>query len=208
MRKLKPKILIFDFDGTLADTRNEWYSANLKILKLLKISSPEQEVKSLLHLGEKINEFMKEIGFKKEAEEIEDKVEEEFIKIFQIKFCEGFEEIKKLNIKKIILSNSPTSAIEKILKPMNLKFFSRIYGSDKFTKKFILIKDLMKKHKLKKQEVIYIGDRVVDVEVARKAGCISVIVASRCAWNPKKDIIKANPDYIVGSLRELRRIIC
>ena len=151
---------------------------------------------------------MKEIGFKKEAEEIEDKVEEEFIKIFQIKFCEGFEEIKKLNIKKIILSNSPTSAIEKILKPMNLKFFSRIYGSDKFTKKFILIKDLMKKHKLKKQEVIYIGDRVVDVEVARKAGCISVIVASRCAWNPKKDIIKANPDYIVGSLRELRRIIC
>jgi phosphoglycolate phosphatase-like HAD superfamily hydrolase len=56
------------------------------------------------------------------------------------------------------------------------------------------------------EEVAYVGDRAGDVLTARKAGCISIIIASRYAWNTREDIIEANPDIILGKIEDLKKL--
>jgi len=65
----------------------------------------------------------------------------------------------------------------------------------------------MKKHKLKKKDVWYVGDIGQDARVSRKAGCTSVILASRFAWNPIKQVMEEKPDIVVKNLEEIKKRI-
>ena len=65
----------------------------------------------------------------------------------------------------------------------------------------------MRKKKIDKKEVFYIGDRVADILVARKVGVKSVIILGKCAWDSKKEILSSNPDFVIDDLAEIKEII-
>jgi len=60
--------------------------------------------------------------------------------------------------------------------------------------------------KFSSEEVAYVGDRAGDVLTARKAGCLSIIIASRFAWNTRDEIIEASPDIVLGRLEDLKKL--
>ena len=81
--------------------------------------------------------------------------------------------------------------------------YDDIADSDKEAK----IRKILKKHKLKTEEVISVGDKLSDVEASNKAGVTSV----RCLTGRFKDNKPKNkfqmPDYKIKNLRELQGIL-
>ena len=203
--KNKIKLLLFDFDGTLADTKKRWFYSLMKVLKQEKLFCPECEAKVIIHFGKKIKETLASADISEQrAEKIRNKVYSEFLKKLPKKIYD-FSFLSSLKCKKIILSNSPGKIIRKVLGG-DIKFFDRVYGEEKFGNKVEFIKKLKNKMKLRGNEVAYIGDRAGDVVTARKSGCVSVIVSNKYIWNSQKEIAKSHPNYLISSLKDLQKL--
>jgi len=199
------KLIIFDFDGTLADSKK----------RLLGIVS-----RNLKQEGHKINrEFEKRFGDKplkeslkgfgvKSASEIIKKIHEDFVKESgKIRLAKNIESLRKIKTKKIVISNNIKRYIAGVLKK-NSRLFDEIHGWPEFNEnKIEEIKKILKKKKINPKEAIYAGDRVIDAKVARKVGCISVLVANKISWSPEDELLKAGADYIIPDLKELNKII-
>ena len=56
-------------------------------------------------------------------------------------------------------------------------------------------------------EVIYVGDRPVDIKLARKVGCKVVVVSNKSSWSTKEDLLENDPNFIIGDLKELKKLI-
>ncbi|MGC9309626.1 MAG: HAD family hydrolase, partial [Candidatus Nanoarchaeia archaeon] len=116
--------------------------------------------------------------------------------------------ISQLDEKKILVSNSLKEFILPVLKHLNLrKMFKEIYSADDFDDKTDFIKQYLKERNLDARKVVYIGDRVADVKVAKVVGCISIIIAGKCAWDSLGDILKEKPDFLIDDLSSLKQIL-
>ncbi|MEK6892721.1 MAG: HAD hydrolase-like protein [Nanoarchaeota archaeon] len=201
------ELIVFDFDGTLADTK-------AIILRIIKKKLPElgyTPSKRLLHsLGKMpLNKSLSLLTKDKEKiAEIQKylRVElNESIKKFTP--AEGFYKLRELKQRKIILSNSISLVINDSLSNFKADFFDEIYASDNFNNKAEKFLEIIKEANLKKEEVIYVGDMGVDASLAKDIGCASVIVFGPASWSTLPEIVKAKPDFIISSLNELGKII-
>lgn len=48
---------------------------------------------------------------------------------------------------------------------------------------------------------------MADAKLARKAGCLNVIISGKCAWNARQRILREKPDFLISDLAELRKIV-
>jgi pyrophosphatase PpaX len=204
MKEGKIKLLLFDFDGTLADTKKRWFHSILKVLKSEGLYCPECETRIIVHFGKKIKDVLEMIDIpSEEIARIRHKIYHEFLKQQPKTF--NLSSLKDIQCKKFILSNSPSIVIKRALgKQSNL--FDKIYTEEKFDNKPELIKQLKKKMKLSSEEVAYVADRAGDVLTAKKAGCLSIIIASKYAWSSMEEIVEAEPDYVVDSLQDFAKL--
>ena len=212
------KLLIFDFDGTIADTRHVYYTAMKEELKFLRLKGKyirkpwlsDKDIDKAIDVGLSLRKTLRKLGLsfivswfmhKKIMFKIKKYVE-------KVKKCKDVDSIKQIKGEKILISNSLREFMMPIIKHFKLKsYFKEIYGADDFDDKAAFIKNYLKKRKIKKNECLYIGDRVADVKTARKAGCLSVIVTGKCAWDSRSEIIKAKPDFIIDDIAEVSSII-
>jgi phosphoglycolate phosphatase-like HAD superfamily hydrolase len=201
------KLIIFDFDGTIADTKELYYNSIRKYLKKEGVNiSKERFHKELL--GIRLKEIIKRVGIKKHARKIKNHVHRDvFDNLNRIKLITGIKDIKEIKVKKIIVSNTITKHIVHVLNKNKIKFFNGIYGSDNFLKKSIFIKKYLKEKNIKKNEAVYIGDTIKDIEVARNAGIKIISISQDISWNSRKELLKNNPDYIISDFKELEDII-
>jgi len=200
----KIKLLLLDFDGTLADTKKRWYNSILKVLKSEGLFCPECETKVIIHFGKKIKDVLEMADVStKEISRIRHEIYKEFLK--KKSKALNLETLKGIKCRKFILSNSPQRVIKKFL-GKQIKVFSRIYSEETFDNKPELIRKLKKKMKLSSEEVAYVGDRAGDVLTARKAGCLSIIIAGKYAWNTRDEIIEESPDIVLGRLEDLKKL--
>ena len=126
----------------------------------------------------------------------------------KVKKCEDVDHIKDIKAEKILVSNSLKEFILPIIKQFRLKScFKEFYGAEDFSEKPAFIKGYLKKNKIKKENCYYIGDRVADVRIAKKVGCKSVIIAGKCAWNSRKELLKEKPDFIISNIKDLKKIV-
>lgn len=201
------KLIIFDFDGTLVDTKE-------MIERAIRAS--------LGKYGYKITkEFLDLLGNWPIKETLEhiisnrkniEKVAEDFIlrknKNFrEAKLIKEIIALKSLKQRKIILSNNLSSFIKKVLKNLKIDFFDEIYGADKFHNKEEKFKKIIKKYKIKASQVIYIGDRPIDIKLAQKIGCISVAISHKASWSTRKKLLNEKPDYLISNLTHLIKIV-
>ncbi len=201
------KLIVFDFDGTLADTQ-------AIILRIIKEKLPKfgyAPSKKFLHsLGRM--PLSKSLGFltnnKEKIAEIQSHLEAGFMaNIKEFAPAPGFYELNKLKQRKIILSNSISSIIKSILSNFKADFFDEVYASDRFNNKVDKFLEIIRETNIKKDEVVYVGDMGDDALLAKKVGCMSVIVFGSASWDTLPEIIKAKPDFIISSLNELDKII-
>jgi len=202
--KNKIKLLLLDFDGTLADTKKRWYNSILKVLKREKLYCPECETKVIIHFGRKIKDVLEMADVStKEISRIRHEIYKEFLK--KKPRALNLDALKEVKCRKFILSNSPRRVIKRVL-GKQIRIFDRVYSEETFGNKPELIKKLKKRMNLSLEEVAYVGDRAGDVLTARKAGCISIIIAGKYAWNTKEEIIEEMPDIVLGRLEDLKKL--
>lgn len=208
-KKLKNKTtIIFDFDGTLGNSFN--FFVNFYHNEILKLGHniTKEEIRKLIR-NKHLSEIMKEYNISKlKAIYLFFRFKKDFKKVNEkIKL---FPEIKKLLLeleKKydlVLLTSNDKKHIKNILKKNKiLHCFKELYFKSSFNHKSRFIKKIIKKHNLKKEEVIYIGDELRDFESCQEIAvdCINVSYG----FNSKK-LLESENKFVVDNVKELKQL--
>ena len=204
------KTVIFDFDGTIVDTFEivldtlDQYSgdfgveiADKKLVEDLRFMSILEIIKKF-----KIPKFMIPFILRKGQKDMEDSIES------ISPFPGVIKEIKKLknayNVG-ILTSNSKENVIKVLNKEGILDLFDFVYAEKTLFSKHKLLNKVIKKYKLDKKEVIYVGDEARDVEASIKAGVS--IVSVGWGFNSKNLLTRLNSENYVDTPEEMTKRI-
>ncbi len=211
IKKEKFKLVIFDLDGTIADSFEVCFRAINKIFKKrgwpvlterAKKQAKELSAQELFNYF-KIPKYKLIFSIRKIFNEMEDDYK-------QTKIFRGIKsiliKIKRRGIKIILLTSNNKKNVEIFFKKNNLEdFFQEIHYKSGIFSKHIIINKLIKKFKIEKSEVIMIGDEIRDIEAAKKSG-IKMIAVS-WGYNTQKALERHNPEYLVDKPKEIKEIL-
>lgn len=207
-KQKRKNFLIFDFDGTVVDSKTAYYNSITK--HLIPFGFGKKRITEGINLGlslwDTLGKFVPSIlrRWWIRREIMKDAIKE----ARTIRKCRDSGHIKDINVRKILVSNSLSEFVIPILKHFKMiRVFDGIYCADNFDNKTNFIIDYLKKNKIKPKECFYVGDRIADVALAKKVKCNSIIVCGKCSWNSKKEIMKAKPDFIVPDLILVKKIV-
>ena len=204
------KYIIFDFDGTIADS----FKFGVKISNKLALRFDYKLItqdKIEYYRGRTTQEILKEakIPFYKFPFVVKEFRKEINKIIEQLKpFADMPEVIRTLSKKyKLgVLSSNSQSNVETVLKTNNLlTYFEFIKSKSKLLSKSKSMKKLLLEYNLKPENIIYIGDETRDIEAAHKVN-IKIICVS-WGFNTRKVLSKYSPDYLVDQPLEILKII-
>ena len=201
------KYIIFDFDGTVADT----YRDTLVIANEIK---KEQGGKIKIKLEEVreygIKRLIKESGLPvwkiaRFIHQAQSRLKEKNdLKLFP-EMPELFKELAR-KYKMGIVSSNDEEIIRKVLQKYQVEnLFEFIYSDSSLFGKHLVLKKMRRKHRLDREEIVYVGDEDRDVSAAKKDGI--KIIAVTWGFNSEKRLQQENPDYLASSVKELLGII-
>jgi phosphoglycolate phosphatase len=204
------KYVIFDFDGTVADSKERAFGLLSELsdkYEFRKIAREEADALTLMSMKERLK-FLKVplvqvpfmiLDLKKNYAAIVP-----FIQPFS-----GIKEVllslKQQNIKIVIISSNSVENIQKFLKKNNLDIFETIHSQSHLFGKHRSISALLRNLKIKPQDVIYIGDEHRDIEACKKANI--KIISVTWGVDPLSLLQKANPDFIVDAPADILKVI-
>jgi phosphoglycolate phosphatase len=201
------KAIVFDFDGTLADT----YHAFVEIANRLsgefgyKPVNPEDQDK-LKHLS--VRELIKqsEISPLKIPFVLNKVTSELRQKIQDIKPINGIpiflKELKDNGYLLGIITSNLHENVLSFLKINNLEhLFDFIYSGTTLFGKHKVINQLLKQHKLIPNEIIYVGDETRDIRSAQKSKVKVIAVA--WGFNSPEILAQHQPDFLIYHPQEL-----
>lgn len=194
------KYVVFDFDGTLADTLDEIKRIAKKEFGLTEedfdvirdeglwdlIKSPTVSLRNITKLA-----F---IGIKSKMEDVSD------IELFP-DVLDVLKTLKK-DYKLGIVSSNSEDIIARTLKKNGVdNLFDFIYSDSSFFGKRLVLKRMCKKYGIKTDEVIYIGDEDRDI-IASKKNKIKNIAVS-WGFNSVENLKRESPDFLIHHPREI-----
>lgn len=204
------KHIIFDFDGTIADSLGLTLAIGNQLAPRYGFSElTERDVKELRYLP--VEEKIKKFGIK--LYKIP-RLVFEFNRIYH-KYVGSLETIKGVDnlLRELknegfslgVISSNSEENIQKFLRKNNLCLFDGIHSSKGLFGKPAAINKYMGKYGVKSDEVIYIGDELRDIKACRKAGVR--IISVTWGFDPPELLVKGNPDYIMNSSGEVLDLI-
>lgn len=200
------KIIIFDFDGTIADTGDATIKVYNQIAKEnnLRIITKD-DLRKLKNMGalEALKYFnipLYKLPFIVRKVRVAFKDE-----ILHLKLFDGIKEsITKLKLKGYklyILSTNSKENIQDFLKQNNIQDFEDVFAVSNMFGKHIKIKSLLKNNNWRASDVMYVGDEVRDILAARKAEVVPISVA--WGYNSADVLLKNTPVKILHTPIEL-----
>ncbi|MCK5015309.1 MAG: HAD-IA family hydrolase [Candidatus Omnitrophica bacterium] len=202
----KDPVLIFDFDGTIADTFHylvrigNRLSEEFDFNKIDPDEIRDMKDKNIRETIEHLNIPLLKIPMivAKAKKELHKEIE-------SVEPITGLKEIllqiKSLGHKMGILTSNSSKNVMGFLENNGLDFFDFICTTSKIWSKNGGLKTLMDEHGLELSEVIYVGDETRDIKAAKKAGIRSAAVT--WGYNSCKTLEAQNPDYLIHSPKEL-----
>ncbi len=204
------KHIIFDFDGTLADSTAVFASAWNTLAQKYKFKGIElKEIDTLKKLS--ISERSKLFDFPMYKLPM---ILPQFYKLYrqslnEVHLFEGMKEvlleIDKRGYKILIISSNSKDNILEFLKMNGIHCVAdvlcsnRIFGKDKVMKKFL------KESNVSSSEVVYIGDEQRDIVACKKAGV--PIIWVEWGYDASEVIQNEEPEYKVSTPEEILEII-
>lgn len=204
------KLIIFDFDGVLADSFDTFYSLIQDSMKRIGFSLTRSQYRSFfvgnVHQSFKdfINNDQKYLAFSEFRKANYDKYyydEEKGVKLFP----EASDFVKKLSRKHTltIASSGKKDNIEELLEENRVKnLFGLILATMAYSKKE-MIQEILNEYKVEPEETIMITDTVGDIRVAKKCGLKTMAVT--WGFHSKQLITEAHPDHIATDFNSLAK---
>ena len=208
---MKFRSLVFDFDGTIADTFDEVlriYNQLADEYKLRKIG--DHEVHELRHM--KLNDFLDHLGIPKRRVPMLRYRGTRMLKssIPTIPLIKGMAAALPRLRKKAehfgILTSNSVENVEYFLQTHGLDgVFTFISSTSKLTGKAKHLRAIRKNLSINPQEMIYIGDEIRDIKASKKGG----VPISGVGWgfNSPDALDSTNPDYLFHHPSELIELV-
>ncbi|MCP8305264.1 MAG: HAD family hydrolase [archaeon] len=211
------KAVIFDLDGTLVkfalditSVRREAISeirrrginaenlSNLTVYSILKVMKRRTDVRTLLNLKQSLWRIVEKFELKA-ADEV----------CIQPDALQTLIFIKKLGLKLAIVTNNGRKATNIIIRKLGLDDFFDVVVTREDVEELKpdgwSIGRAIKILGIEVREAVYVGDSVIDVLAAKKAKVISVAVPT--GISSIRDLVKAKPDYIICSLKDIEVLL-
>jgi phosphoglycolate phosphatase len=204
------KYVIFDFDGTLADSKKAFVSSwntlaekyNFQEIKFDDLESIKKL--SVKERSKRLNFPMFKLPF----------VLPKFYKVYQkliheIKVFDGVKEmlaeINRKGYKTIIISSNSKENIIEFLKHNKIESISNVYCSSRVFGKDKLIRKFLRENRLDASEVIYVGDEHRDIIACKKTGV--KIIWVEWGYDSIEVVEGVKPDYTVHTPAEILKVI-
>ncbi|MDF2949408.1 MAG: HAD-superfamily hydrolase, subfamily variant 1 [Sedimentibacter sp.] len=203
---VKYKYVLFDFDGTLADTEEVNFVIYQKLAE--KYNLRNITIDELGHIKKmSARELMAYVELKKRYLPFLLKRGKNLLKqdIKNIKPCKKdiFDtvlQLKNMGIQTAIITTNSKANVQMFLNEQNADIFDFIASSSMFGKESKMRK-IIKKERLSLDEVLYVGDEIRDVHAAKNTGIHIASVA--WGYNTVESLKKHKPDYIIYEPSEL-----
>ena len=197
---MRYKTLVFDFDGTIADTLGETRLIFNKLAPDYGIREvAEHELDHLRHLSLKELLDHLEIPKRRVPALIARGTGMMRGNITQLKLIGGMHEVLVELRRHVhsfgILTSNATANVDLFLRTHGLREqFDFISSTSKLTGKAKHLKAIRKTFSLRAEQLLYIGDELRDVKASQKAGI--PIAAVTWGFNSRESLAAAEPDYI------------
>lgn len=207
---MKYRALVFDFDGTIADTLAETRKIFNAIAPDYGIRTVgEHEVPQLRHLS--LKEILKELDIpKRRVLSLITRGTSMMRKnIDQLQLIAGMKEaltdLRNHTDNLGILTSNTTNNVELFLEKHGIReLFDFVSSTSKLTGKSTHLKAIRKTFSLNHCEMLYVGDELRDVKAAQKAGIPHVAVS--WGFNSRESLLEAEPTYLFDHPEELSQI--
>jgi len=204
--------LIFDFDGTIADTMELGIEISNRLALKYKYKKIQSKAELETYRNMKTQDAIIKIGISSlKLPIVANQFRRELSKkIVSLKPIRGVKEmltyLANYYSMGIVTSNSSKN-IHKFLVINGIEnHFSFFSTGISLFKKDSNIRSLMSKNKLRKEQVLLIGDETRDIEAAREAGVM--IMAVSWGFHNKSNLKNLNPDFIVDSPSDIVDKLC
>ncbi|MDP3849038.1 MAG: HAD hydrolase-like protein [Luteolibacter sp.] len=203
--------LIFDFDGTIADTLGETRRIFNQLAPDYGIRQvDEHEMDHLRHLS--LKELLAHLKIPKRRVPALISRGTGMMRgnITELKMIEGMPEViveMRRHVWRfgILTSNAPSN-VDLFLRSHGLREpFDFISSTSKLTGKAKHLKAIRKTFSLRSEEMLYIGDELRDVKASQKAGI--PIAAVTWGFNSRESLAAQSPDYLFDHPRDFLRLL-
>ena len=206
---MKYKYVIFDFDGTLADTEEANFVIYQKLAEkynLRSITMDElghlkkmnaKEVIAYIEVKKRYLPFLLRKGKNLLTQDIGN------IRLCKPDIFQTIKELKTMGIKTAIITTNSKTNVKLFLEAHDADVFDVIESAAMFGKESKM-KKIARKAKADIKEVLYVGDEIRDINAAKNAGMD--IASVGWGYNTIESLKKYEPDYLILEPSELIQI--
>ncbi len=205
----KPTTLLFDFDGTVADTLPHILHIANRFADVYGYNKVlESEITA--YREKKARQAIRDLNvplllIPRIATRVRKELSKE-IHLIQpvLGIREVLSQLKTQYTLGIVTSNSSEN-VQRFLQTHQMEWFDVIHAKSSIFGKSRILKCILKEQQLRTPEVMYVGDEVRDVEAASKTGIRMVAVS----WgvNTRNTLTDANPTFLIDTPDELLQLL-
>lgn len=205
------KTLVFDFDGTIADTLGETRLIFNRIAPDYGIREvAEEELNHLRHLS--LKELLVHLNIPKRRVPALITRGTGMMRgnITQLQLIPGMSEVlielRRHSRSFGILTSNATANVDLFLRTHGLREqFDFISSTSKLTGKAKHLKAIRKTFSLRPEEMLYVGDEIRDVKASQKAGI--PIAAVTWGFNSRESLAASKPNYLFDQPTDFLRLL-
>ncbi len=204
------KVILFDFDGTIADTFEDFLVIVEELSLLYKLPLISRDELEKLRLQDARTLIKKlQIPFYKIpfiARDMKRKQQENILTMKPFKDLPEVLKVLKSNGYHLgILTSNGEKNVTTFLRNNNLEIFDFLYSDASMFGKDKVIRKFLKQHNVSKEDVIYVGDEIRDINACKKAGVR--IAAVTWGFNSKEGLAQHTPDFLLDKPSDLLHVV-
>ena len=200
------KVLVFDFDGTIADTRGVAHSILNDMSGEFGFRPlPDEELEIARNMGTR--EFIRHLGISNWRIPVIARRGLQLLheRMHLVKPIEGMTDVLASlhgsGHKIGILTSNSEDNVAAFLQRHNLPYFHFVRTSSKIFGKSREMNRLIRSERVQPSEILYVGDETRDIEAARESGVQMAAVS--WGYNTENVLSALNPEYLLNSPHEL-----
>lgn len=201
------KYVVFDFDGTIADTFTVVEEIAHQMLAKYAITMDSHEAKTLGLQGAILKSKFPKWKIPEALQELRQKINlriKENVTLFP-EMGEVLRELSKNYRLGIVSSNSGENIAAFLANNGISELFTFIYSDSSLFGKHVVLKRLCKKYGIDYSNIVYVGDEDRDIQAAGKLGI--KVIAVTWGYNFEELLRKENPDFLIESPSQILPIL-